>query len=71
MSKILFLTFSDIAMVVTPHHTIGLRFNAPSEETGIAPGLVPGIELTPTEARHLARTLLKKADEAEEGLPRA
>lgn len=69
--KIMFLTFSQVAVLVTPRRNVGLRLDADSAETGLAPGVVPGIELTPAEARRLARTILSKADEAEDGLPRA
>ncbi len=69
--RILFLTFHQIAVLVTPHRNVGLRLDAPSAETGLAPDLVPGIELTPAEARRLANTILRKADEAESGLPRS
>lgn len=69
--KILYLTFHQIAVIVTERQTVGLRLDAPSTETGLAPHLVPGIELTPREARALAASLLSTADKAEAGLPRA
>jgi hypothetical protein len=62
--RILYLTFSELHVMATPHRNVGIRLDAPSAETGIAPDLVPGIELTPAEARHLAQSLLSKADEA-------
>ena len=34
-----------------------------------SPGFL--LQLSPTEARHIAQMLVRKADEAEEGLPRA
>jgi hypothetical protein len=68
--SIMYLTFHQVAVLVTDRRTVGLRLDAPSAETGLAPGVVPGIELTPVEARRLAHTILKKADDAEEGLPR-
>lgn len=67
----LYLTFDQISVELTTRRTVGLRFHAPSEETGIAPHLVPAVELTPTEARHLAQSLRDKADAAEAGLSRA
>jgi hypothetical protein len=63
--RTLFLTFDNIEVTVTTRHTVGMRMRAPTEETGLAPGLVPAVELSPTEARHLAQTLLDKADAAE------
>jgi hypothetical protein len=38
---------------------------------GLAPGLHVAAVFSPTEARALAQALVRKADEAEEGLPRA
>jgi len=69
--KILYLTFDNIDVFATPHRTIGLVITSSSPETGLAPGLFPGIELTPIEARRLADKLLKMVSLAEDGLPRA
>jgi hypothetical protein len=63
--RTLFLTFNNIEVILTDRQTVGMRIHAPTEETGIAPDLVPAVELTPTEARHLAQSLLDKAALAE------
>ena len=69
--RYLFLSPDKLAFLITPKRTVGVRLDYPRDETGLAPGLHLAIELTPTEARTVGRTLLRKADEAEAGLPRA
>jgi hypothetical protein len=48
---------------------MGLDVSDP--QLGLAPGLSVGLRMSPTEARQIAEVLLRKADEAEVGLPRA
>lgn len=69
--RLLFLPFEGLSLVITPHHTVGIRLDYSREETGLVPGLTLAIELTPTECRQVAEALLRKAGEAEAGLPRA
>jgi len=48
---------------------LGLDVSDP--QLGLAPGLSLGCRMSPTEARQIAEVLSRKADEAEDGLPRA
>lgn len=48
---------------------LGLDVSDPN--LGLAPGLNIGMRMSPSEARSLAQVLVRKADEAEDGLPRA
>jgi hypothetical protein len=68
---ILFLTFDKVEVTLTDRHSVGVVWRASYDATGLAPDLYPGVELTPTEARHLARRLRAFAAAAEAGLPRA
>lgn len=69
--KILFMSPQNLAFLITPHQTVGMRLDYPAGELGLAPGVILAMEMTPTEARNVAQMLLRKADEAEAGLPRA
>lgn len=69
--RIYFLSPTGIALMVTLKRTVGVKLDYPRDVTGLVPGLHLGIELTPTEARDFAAWLQRKADEAEDGLPRA
>lgn len=44
---------------------IGAHFDLSEASLGLMPELQVGVALTPDEARHLARALLRTADEAE------
>ena len=67
----LFLSPDGMAFAISPHRNVAIRLDYPRAETGLAPGIHLAIELTPTEARNVAHILLRKAGEAEAGLPRA
>jgi hypothetical protein len=69
--RYLYLSPEKLAFIVTPHRTIGMRLDYPPGELGLAPGIRLAMEMSPTEARNVAGVLLRKADEAEAGLPRA
>jgi ethanolamine utilization microcompartment shell protein EutS len=56
--------------IVNPDRDVLLHLDLDREETGLI-GVEVVIRMTPTEARQVARGLLRKADEAEAGLPRA
>jgi|HubBroStandDraft_1064217.scaffolds.fasta_scaffold472059_2 hypothetical protein len=55
--------------VLNPDRDVGLHLDLDPEHTGLLIDVV--IRMTPTEARQTAQTLIRKADEAEAGLPRA
>ena len=52
-------------------HSVILGLDVSGPELGLAPGLSVGLRMSPTEARQVAEALLRKADDAEAGLPRA
>lgn len=54
-----------------PDPSVILMLDVSSDETGLAPGVRLGMRMSPTEARALAQSLVRKADDAEAGLPRA
>ena len=51
--------------------SVVLGLDVSGAEFGLGPGLNVGLRMSPTEARQLAATILRKADEVEAGLPRA
>lgn len=54
-----------ITFAIGPNRNVVLRLDYPRGELGLAPGIVLAMEMTPAEARSIATTLLRKADEAE------
>ncbi|WP_157378913.1 hypothetical protein [Burkholderia ubonensis] len=48
-----------------------VRLSGMEKEAGLTPGVGMMMVLTPTEARGFAEALLRNADQAESGLPRA
>lgn len=59
------------AAAISPTHSVLLKLDVSAADTGLAPGLVLALEFSPSQAREFGRMLLRKADEAEAGLPRA
>ena len=53
------------------HRAVMLGLDVSDPNLGLAPGLSIGCQLSPSEARQMAEALVRKADEAEAGLPRA
>jgi hypothetical protein len=68
--RVLYISPSELAVTISEHGTVGLFLGRPDDRLGIAPGLALAIEMSPAESRHLARMLLRKADEAEAEAPR-
>jgi hypothetical protein len=61
----LFLNPDKLAFVISPNGNVAIRLDYPRDETGLAPGIVLAMELTPDEARNVAEVLVRKAEEAE------
>jgi hypothetical protein len=62
--RFLFLSPNGVRFGITPNRNVSVGF-AYEEGLGLSPGLRLAMELTPQEAREIARLLNKKADEAE------
>jgi hypothetical protein len=60
--RVLYLSPEEIQVSINERRNVGVLFPYP--------GIHLALELTPMEARRLADTLRKKADEAEAGVPR-
>jgi hypothetical protein len=60
-----------LLLAVGPGGNVFVQLQYPHEQTGLVPGTELAIQMTPAQARGIASQLLRKADEAEAGLPRA
>jgi hypothetical protein len=69
--RVLYLSPDKLQFAISPHGNVGVLLDYPRGELGLVPGLSLALELTPAEARNVAQTLLRKADEAEAGSPQA
>jgi hypothetical protein len=70
--RFLFVTPDQLAFLISPQRNVGLDLMfGEGNPLGLAPGVHIVIDMTPNEARKVAETLARKADEAEAGLPRA
>jgi len=67
----LVLNPGKLLLAVGPGGNVFVLLLYPHEQTGLVPGTELAIQMTPTQARRIAHQLLRKADEAEAGLPRA
>jgi hypothetical protein len=59
-----------LLLAVGPGGNVFVQLQYPHEQTGLVPGTELAIQMTPAQARGIAHQLLRKADEAEAGLPR-
>jgi ethanolamine utilization microcompartment shell protein EutS len=70
--RFLIITPENLAFsVLNPNRDLLVHLDIDPQHFGLRPGLGLAIRMTPTEARRIAQTLARKADEAEAGLPRA
>lgn len=70
-SRYLVISAKEVAVsVIKPTRNVGMHLDLDQNSTGLI-GVDVVIEMTPTEARKIAQALIRKADAAEEGLPRA
>lgn len=70
----LFISASGFSVVTDPRsgdRDVAVHLDIPDNQLGMAPNTGLALRMTPTEARRLAQSLRRKADEAEAGLPRA
>jgi hypothetical protein len=69
----LIISASGYSVVTGPdlERDVAVHLHIPDNQLGLAPGVGLALRLSPNEARRLAETLRRKADEAEAGLPRA
>jgi hypothetical protein len=56
--------------IINPDRAVAIHLDLDREQTGLL-GIEVMVRMSPIEARQVAQTLLRKADEAEAGLPRA
>jgi len=56
--------------VIHPDRDVAVHLDLDQEQTGFL-SIEVMIRMTPTEARNIAQALVRKADEAEAGVPRA
>ena len=69
--RIFYLTADRLEVGTNERGEVAIQFDFPGSDLGLAPGLSLAAQLSPQEARDLAAALLRKADDAEAGLPRA
>ncbi len=70
-SKYIVLTAEQIAIAIGPSREVLFDLRIDRSETGLLPGVGLMIQLSSAEARQFARAIIRKADEAESGLPQA
>jgi len=70
-TRYLVITPENIGVsVIDPDRAVAIHLDLDREQTGLL-GIEVMIRMSPIEARQVAETLLRKAGEAEAGLPRA
>lgn len=70
--KWLVITPQNVAIgVLDPDHSVAMQLLIHPDHLHLAPSVGIAIRMTPAQAREIAAKLLRKADEAEAGLPRA
>ena len=68
IKKFININPENIELAVAEDKTIVVRLRGPEKELGFAPGFGMMMLLSPAEARKLSQSLIRMADEAEEGL---
>jgi hypothetical protein len=63
--KWLVLNPERLLLAVGPGGDVFVQLQYPHGETGLAPGIELAIQMTPAQAREIAKKLSRKADEAE------
>lgn len=54
-----------LIFAISPTGNVAIRMDYSRKDTGLAPNVHLAVEFSPAEAREIAQTLLRKADEAE------
>jgi len=72
IEKWIVITPQDIAVgVLQPDRSVAMQLLIHPDHLHLAPAVGVALRMTAAEAREIAEKLLRKADEAEVGLPRA
>lgn len=71
ITKVIGFTPENLELAIGLNRSVIVKLKGASVDLGLAPGVGLMMELTPTEARRLAAALVRTADKAEDGLPRA
>ena len=64
-SRIFYVTADRLEVGTNERGEVAIRFDFPGADLGLAPGLSLAAQLSPQEAREIARRLLSKADDVE------
>ena len=64
-SRIFYVTADRLEVGTNERGEVAIRFDFPGSDLGLAPGLSLAAQLSPQEAREIARRLLSKADDVE------
>lgn len=63
--KWLIINPERLLLAIGPERQVFVQLQYPHDQTGLAPGVELAIQMTPAQAREIAKKLLRKADEAE------
>lgn len=69
--KYIVVTPEELAVAIGPDRELLIELRIDRSESGLLPNVGLMIGMTPAEARIFAAAIVRKADEAEAGLPRA
>jgi hypothetical protein len=70
-SKLIAFRPENLAIGIADDRNIVIRLSGAEKEIGLTPGIGMMLVFSPTEARQFAQALIRNANKAEEGLPRA
>lgn len=70
ITKVIGFTPENLELAIGINRAVLVKLKG-ATALGLAPGVGLMMEMTPTEARQLAAALVRTADKAEDGLPRA
>jgi hypothetical protein len=70
-NKFIAITPNNLSLGVADDRNVVVKLIGMEEEAGLTPGIGVMLVLSPTEARRFAQSLIRVADKAEDGLPRA
>lgn len=71
ITRFIVVTPDSLGLAVGPNREVVIKLLGLEKAAGLTPGLGVMIGMTATEARQFAQALIRTADEAEAGLPRA
>ncbi len=70
-SRFIGFTPDDLELAIADDRNVIVKLRGSEKEAGLTPGIGMMLILSPTEARRFAEALVRTADKAEVGLPRA